>query len=81
MPRLKPGTIFPTPEEDAAITIAAMSDPAAMPFTDREWEAVKPLLRRGRPPAETTKEHYHPLVAGRSGALSRHRARLANPHG
>ena len=57
MPKLKPGTIIPTPEEDAAITAAAMSDPDAMPYTDAEWEAVKPLLRRGRPPAENPKVH------------------------
>lgn len=50
MPRLKPGTIIPTPEEDALITAAAMSDPDAMPLTDAEWEAVKPFVRIGRPP-------------------------------
>jgi uncharacterized protein (DUF4415 family) len=49
MPKLKPGTIIPTDEEDAAITAAAMSDPDAVPFTDAEWEQVKPLVRRGRP--------------------------------
>ena len=52
MPKLKPGTIIPTPEEDAAITAAAMSDPDAMPYADAEWEAVK----RGRPLATATKE-------------------------
>jgi uncharacterized protein (DUF4415 family) len=41
--------ILPRPEEDAAITAAAMSDPDAIPFTDAEWEQVKPLVRRGRP--------------------------------
>ena len=40
---------MPTPAEDAAITAAAMADPDAMPFTDAEWEQVKPLVRRGRP--------------------------------
>lgn len=49
MPKLKPGIILPTPEEDAAITAAAMSDPDAIPFTDAEWEAAKPMMRRGRP--------------------------------
>ena len=49
MPKLKSGTILPTPAEDAAITAAAMSDPDAMPSTDAEWEQVKPLVRRGRP--------------------------------
>lgn len=49
MPKLKTGTIRPTPAEDAAITAAAMSDPDAVPLTDAEWEQVKPLVRRGRP--------------------------------
>ena len=49
MPKLKTGVIMPTHEEDAAITAAAMSDPDAVPFTDSEWEQVKPLVRRGRP--------------------------------
>ena len=46
---------LPTPEEDAAITAAAMSDPDAMPFTDAEWAQVKPLVRRGRPLGSGTK--------------------------
>lgn len=49
MPKLKPGTIVPTPEEDAAITRAAHSDPDSIPFTDEEWAAVKPVRGRGRP--------------------------------
>jgi len=40
MPKLKPGTIFPTPEEDAAITAAAKSDPDAVPLSDSEWNAL-----------------------------------------
>jgi len=55
MPRLKPGTLLPTPEEDAAITAAALSDPDAQPLTDEEWAAVKPRLRLGRPPAVARK--------------------------
>ena len=55
MPKLKSGTILPTPAEDAAITAAAMSDPDAMPFTDAEWEQAKPALRRGRPLGSGTK--------------------------
>ena len=47
--------ILPTPAEDAAISAAAMTDPDAMPFTDAEWEAVKPLVRRGRPLGSGTK--------------------------
>lgn len=49
MPKLKPGTIHPTDEEDAAITAAAMSDPDSIPFTDEEWDKVKPFVRIGRP--------------------------------
>ena len=40
---------LPTPDEDAAITAAAMSDPNAVPLTDAEWAQVKPSVRRGRP--------------------------------
>lgn len=49
MPKLKSGTILPTPAEDTAITAAALSDPDAVPFTNAEWAQVKPLARRGRP--------------------------------
>ena len=49
MPKLKAGTILPTPAEDAAIIAAAQADPDAAPFTDAEWVQVKPLVRRGRP--------------------------------
>lgn len=41
--------IPPTPEEDAVITAAALSDPDAIPLTDEEWQAVVPFLQRGRP--------------------------------
>lgn len=51
MPKLKSGTMVPTPEEDAVITAAAMSDPDAIPLTDAEWDVVKPLARIGRPPS------------------------------
>lgn len=47
--------ILPTPAEDANITAAAISDPDAMPFTDAEWEQIKPVLRRGRPLGSGTK--------------------------
>ena len=49
MPKLKAGTILPTPAEDAAITAAALSDEDAVPFSDAEWAQVRPLVRRGRP--------------------------------
>jgi hypothetical protein len=43
MPRLKPGTLVPTDEEDIIITTAAMDDPDARPFSDEEWADVKPV--------------------------------------
>lgn len=55
MPKLKAGTILPTPAEDTAITAAAKSDQDAVPLTDAQWEQVKPLLRRGRPLGSGTK--------------------------
>lgn len=56
MPELKPGTIFPTAEEDAAITKAAMSDPDSIPYTEAEWTSVKPKRGPGRPVGSGTKE-------------------------
>jgi uncharacterized protein (DUF4415 family) len=41
--------VLPTPEEDAAITAAALSDPDAMPFSDSDWHAIKQVATRGRP--------------------------------
>ena len=55
MPKLKAGTILPTPAEDAAITAAAQADPDAVPFTDTEWAQAQPLVRRGRPLGSGTK--------------------------
>lgn len=60
--------IRPTAKEDAAITAAALSDADAIPLTDAEWAAVKPLVRRGRPVAAVTKERItirlsHDVVA------------------
>lgn len=44
-----------SPEEDAAMTAAALSDPDAQPLTEEEWERIKPRLRVGRPPASIRK--------------------------
>lgn len=55
MPTLKPGTVFPTPEEDAAITAAALSDPDNPPLTDAELAQFRPMRGRGRPPQTLTK--------------------------
>ncbi len=55
MPKLKAGTILPSPAEDAAITAAALEDPDTVPFTNAEWDQLKPLVRRGRPLGSGTK--------------------------
>ena len=54
MPNLRPGTIVPTPEEDAEITAAAMDDPDARPLSDNEWELVEPI-RSGDVPVDSGK--------------------------
>jgi len=41
MPKLKPGTIMPTDEEDASITAAALSDPDNPPLTDAELAQLR----------------------------------------
>ena len=56
MPKLKAGTIIPTPEEDAIIQTGIDADRDTWFLTDEEWEKVKPTVRIGRPPAEVTKE-------------------------
>lgn len=55
MPKLKPGTIFPTPEENAAITAAALSDRDAQLLTDAELAQFKPSRGGGRPLQDVTK--------------------------
>jgi len=50
MPMLKPGTIFPTDEEDAAITAAALSDPDNPPL-DEDWFARARPAKEVLPPA------------------------------
>ena len=56
MPKLKSTHISVTDIEDIAITAAAMSDTDSIPYTDTQWAQAKPLMRIGRPKAETTKE-------------------------
>ena len=56
MPKLKPGTIIPTTEEDTQIQVGIKADPDAYSLSDEEWKRVKPLARIGRPKAEITKE-------------------------
>ena len=48
MPKLKTGTIIPTPEEDAAINAGIAADPDTVELTDAEMARLRPL--RGRPP-------------------------------
>lgn len=56
MPALKPGTILPTDEEDAAIMAAVQSDPDAAPIlTEATFAAMRPMRRGGRPPATVRK--------------------------
>jgi len=55
MPKLKQGTLVPTPTEDLAITATALNDPDSRPFTDEEWANVKPVRGRGRPVQAVTK--------------------------
>jgi uncharacterized protein (DUF4415 family) len=56
MPKLKPGTIIPSPEEDARIQAGIDADSDAYSLSDEEWEKAKPFVRIGRPKAEVTKE-------------------------
>ncbi|MHA1067032.1 BrnA antitoxin family protein [Enterobacter ludwigii] len=59
MPKLKPGTIFPTDEEDAKIREAVASDPDSMLLEDKNVKLVslKQVIkaRRGRPKSDVTK--------------------------
>ncbi len=53
MPKLKPGTIIPTPEEDEAINRGIAADPDTYELSDEEFKTLRPI---GRPRAEVTKE-------------------------
>ena len=48
MPKLKTGTLIPTPEEDAAINAGIAADPDTVELTDAEMAQLRPM--RGRPP-------------------------------
>ncbi len=48
MPKLKNGTIIPTPEEDAQINAGIAADPDTVELTDAQFAQLRPL--RGRPP-------------------------------
>ncbi len=47
MPKLKPGTILVTNEEELRIQAGIDADPDAYSLTDEEWEKVKPGARLG----------------------------------
>ena len=59
MPKLEPGTILPTPEEDAAITAGAESDTDNPPLTDAQIAAMRPM--RGRPRLEPDSRAANPI--------------------
>lgn len=48
MPKLKPGTVFPTAEEDAKIYAAVADDEDSMLLEDPQLK-LAPLKKRGRP--------------------------------
>ncbi len=58
MPKLKPGTIIPTDEEDAKIRAGIAADPDMYEPTDEQFARMRPIEefpRRGRPKLETPK--------------------------
>lgn len=52
MPKPKPGTIVPTPEEDAAINAGIAADPDTYELTEENFPSFR---RIGRPPVDTPK--------------------------
>ena len=52
MPKLKPGTIIPTPEDDAEINRGIAADPDTYELSHEEF---RQLRRVGRPPSERPK--------------------------
>ena len=56
MPKLKPGTLIPTPEEDARIQMGIDADPDAHALSDEQWEQMRPLARIGLQKAAAAKE-------------------------
>jgi len=56
MPKLKPGTIVPTDEEEAAINAGIAADPDTMELAEDTARLLKPIRTRGRPPIATAKQ-------------------------
>ena len=44
MPKLKPGTIWPTDEEEAEIQRHIAEDPDAPEMTDEDWSRARPAI-------------------------------------
>jgi uncharacterized protein (DUF4415 family) len=59
MPKLKPGHISPTDEEEAVINAGIAADPDAYELSDEEFAKLQPIAevknRRGRPPLDAPK--------------------------
>jgi len=53
MPKLKQGTILPTPEEDAVINAGIAADPDTAELSEADIAGMRPL--RGRPRVERPK--------------------------
>ena len=53
MPKLKPRTIIPTNEEDAAINAGIKADPDTYELSEEAFKNLRPI---GRPKAEVTKD-------------------------
>jgi uncharacterized protein (DUF4415 family) len=45
MPKLKPGTIVPTPEEDAAINAGIAADPDSAEWSDEDFRRAVPFAQ------------------------------------
>ncbi|MBT3196099.1 MAG: BrnA antitoxin family protein [Gammaproteobacteria bacterium] len=52
MPKLKPGTIIPTDEEDTAINDGIVADPDTYELSSEEFKQLRPV---GRPKSENKK--------------------------
>jgi len=56
MPKLKEGTIRPTPEEDVAIDAGIAADPDTFELSDVETALMRPVRTRGRPRLANAKQ-------------------------
>jgi len=56
MPKLKPGHINPTPEEDRAIDAGIAADPDTFEISDEDARKLQPVRPRGRPPLANAKQ-------------------------